>query len=114
MKKSGPTGPLFFTEDAAAMAERKNKVRAVAAKFTERQGQYLAYIHTYTKLHRQPPAEADMQFYFRVTPPTAHQMILRLDERGLINRTPGQARSIEVLVPHDELPPFDMNILCSG
>lgn len=29
--------------------------------FTKLQGQYLAYIATYTKLHRRPPAEADLQ-----------------------------------------------------
>ena len=31
------------------------------ARFTEKQGQYLAFIHMYTKLNRRPPAEADMQ-----------------------------------------------------
>jgi hypothetical protein len=29
--------------------------------FTAKQGQYLAYIHLYTRLHRRPPAETDMQ-----------------------------------------------------
>jgi Mn-dependent DtxR family transcriptional regulator len=42
--------------------------------FTAKQGQYLAYIHLYTRLHRRPPAETDMQEYFRVTPPSVHQM----------------------------------------
>lgn len=31
-------------------------------KFTEEQGQYLAFIHYYTKLHLRPPAEADSAF----------------------------------------------------
>ena len=83
---------------------RETYVLVVESKYTERQGQYLAYIHTYTKLHRRPPAEADIQFYFRVSPPTVHQMVLKLDEKGLIRRKPGQTRSIEVLVPPDELP----------
>ena len=56
-------------------------------KFTEKQGQYLAYIHSYLKLHRRAPAEADIQYYFRVTPPTVHQMILKLEEKGFISRT---------------------------
>jgi DNA-binding MarR family transcriptional regulator len=74
--------------------------------FTEIQGQYLAYIATYTKLHRRPPAESDMQTYFGVTPPTVHRMIVVLTERGLIRRRPGEPRSIEVLVPADQLPPL--------
>jgi DNA-binding MarR family transcriptional regulator len=74
--------------------------------FTDKQGQYLAFIHTYTKLHRRPPAEADMQVYFRVTPPTVHQMVLELDKRGLIRRRPGQPRSIELLVALEAIPPL--------
>jgi mycothiol synthase len=72
--------------------------------FTPKQGQYLAYIYHYTKLNRRPPAEADIQRFFGVTPPTVHQMILKLAEKGLIKRTPGQARSIELLVPVEQLP----------
>ena len=72
--------------------------------FTAKQGQYLAFIHAYTKLHRRPPAEADMQAYFRVTPPSVHGMVMMLERKGLISRRPGEARSIEVLVPVEELP----------
>ena len=74
--------------------------------FTETQGQYLAYIALYTKLHRRPPAEADIQQYFGVTPPTVHRMIVVLTERGLIRRRPGEPRSIELLVPPHQLPPL--------
>ena len=73
-------------------------------EFTPKQGQYLAFIYYYTKINRRPPAEADIQWYFQVSPPTVHQMILKLDEKGLIKRIPGQARSIEVLVPPENLP----------
>ena len=76
-------------------------------KFTKLQGQYLAFIHAYTKLNRVPPAEADMQRYFEVTPPSVHQMILTLESRGLIVRTPGQPRTIKVLVPSHELPELE-------
>lgn len=76
------------------------------ASFTEKQGQYLAFIHTYMKLNHRPPAEADMQNYFRVTPPSVHQMVLQLEKRGLIRRQPGQARSIELLVPPEAIPPL--------
>jgi DNA-binding MarR family transcriptional regulator len=74
------------------------------APYTDKQGQYLAFIHAYTKLHRRPPAEADMQAYFGVTPPTVHSMVLQLEQRGLIRRRPGTSRSIEVLLPPDQLP----------
>ncbi len=76
------------------------------APFTEKQGQYLAFIYTYIKLNRRPPAEADMQDYFSVTPPTVHQMVLQLEKRGLIRRRPGQARSIELLVAAEAIPPL--------
>ena len=76
-------------------------------EFTNKQGQYLAFIYHYTKINRRPPAEADIQWYFRVTPPTVHQMILKLEEKGLISRVPGQARTIRVLVPPEELPLLD-------
>lgn len=72
--------------------------------YTEKQGQYLAFIYYYTKINRRPPAEADIQRYFGVTPPTVHQMILKLEAEGFITRIPGQARSIEVLLPSDQLP----------
>jgi DNA-binding MarR family transcriptional regulator len=67
----------------------------VQTRFTPKQGQYLAFIHAYTRLAGRPPAEADMQRHFQVTPPTVHQMVLRLEQLGLIKRTPGKARSIE-------------------
>jgi len=45
-----------------------------------------------------------MQHYFRVSPPAVHQMVLTLEARGLIARTPGQARSIRMLISRAELP----------
>ena len=70
--------------------------------YTPKQGQYLAFIYHYTKLNRRPPAEADIQRFFRVTPPTVHQMILTLEAKGLISREPWQARSVKVLMPVEE------------
>lgn len=73
-------------------------------KYTRKQGEYLAFIYYYTKIHGQPPSEADLEQRFKVAWSSVHQMILRLEERGLIKRTPGEARSIRVLLPHEELP----------
>ncbi|MET4529428.1 hypothetical protein, partial [Bradyrhizobium sp. JR18.2] len=61
-------------------------------------------IHLYTRLHRTPPAETDMQEYFRVSPPSVHQMVLTLERAGLIRRQPRTPRSIEVLVDPKLLP----------
>lgn len=76
----------------------------LSMKFTELQGQYLAFIYCYTVLNRRSPAEADFRAFFRVTPPTVHRMVLELERRGLIRRTPRQSRSIELCVSVDELP----------
>ena len=35
------------------------------ARFTEKQGYYLAFIHTYVHMFGRPPAEADIQRHFR-------------------------------------------------
>lgn len=76
-------------------------------RYTEKQGQYLAFIYYYTKLHGRAPAELDMQRYFRVSPPSVHQMVLTLEANGLIQRTPWKARSIRLLIPREELPELD-------
>lgn len=73
-------------------------------KFTEKQGQYLAFIYAYTKVLGQPPAQGDIQAHFEVSPPTVHQMVLTLEREELLERTPGAARSIRVLVPPELLP----------
>lgn len=72
--------------------------------YTPKQGQYLAFIYYYTKLNGRSPAEQDMQNYFRTTPPTVHSMILQLEKKGFIERTPRQARSIKLLLSRDQLP----------
>jgi Mn-dependent DtxR family transcriptional regulator len=76
-------------------------------RYTAKQGQYLAFIHLYTKLHKRPPAEADMQRHFQVTPPSVHQMVVTLEANGLIERIPGQARTIRLLIPPGELPDLE-------
>ena len=77
---------------------------SAAATFTEKQGQYLAFIYAYGRIFRRPPAEAGIQRHFRVTPPTVHQMVLTLERAGFITRKPGVARSIELLIDPEDLP----------
>ena len=73
-------------------------------RFTDKQGQYLAFIWAYAQINRRPPAEADMQRHFEVTAPSVHQMVLTLERLGLIRRQPGVARSIELIVQPEDLP----------
>jgi Mn-dependent DtxR family transcriptional regulator len=77
---------------------------AQSALFTPKQGQYLAFIYAYTRVHERPPAEADIQRKFKVSAPAVHQMVLTLERAGLIRRQPGVARSIELLLPPEALP----------
>ncbi len=93
--RSPPTEP-----DTKRKASRK-------VTFTPRQGQFLAFIHLYRKLHRQGPAEADLVRFFRVTPPSAHGMLVKLEGLGLITREAGVPRSMRVVIAADLLPELD-------
>jgi DNA-binding MarR family transcriptional regulator len=75
--------------------------------FTPRQGQYLAFIHAYTLVNGRAPAQADIQRFFRLTPPSVHQMLLTLERSGLISRRAGVPRSITVLVDRSVLPQLE-------
>ena len=80
---------------------------AVRPGYTARQGQYLAFIHAYWRLNGRALAEADFQRFFRVSPPSVHQMILKLEQTGLITRQPGVARSIRLAIDPKALPELD-------
>ncbi len=80
------------------------RLKSAKCDFTEKQGQYLSFILYYTKVNGRPPAEVDMQRCFKVTPPTVHQMVKKLESLGLIQRTPGRGRSIELIIPANEIP----------
>jgi hypothetical protein len=58
-------------------------IRTVAepatGSITDLQGQYLAFIYAYSKIHRASPAEADLQRFFEVSPPSVHRMVLELE-----------------------------------
>ena len=76
----------------------------MTARYTDKQGQYLAFIYYYSKVNGRPPAETDMARYFGITPESVHGMVVTLTERGLVARVPGQARSLKLLLSRDELP----------
>jgi Mn-dependent DtxR family transcriptional regulator len=74
------------------MNRKSGAARSLSAQgFTEKQGQYLAFIYTYSHMFRHPPAETDMQRHFQVSPPSVHQMVLTLERNGLIRRQPAEA-----------------------
>ena len=75
--------------------------------YTPLQGQYLAFIYYYTKLHGEPPAERDMVKYFKVTAPVVHQMVLTLEKKGFLFRVPGAARSIVLRLKRAQLPDLE-------
>jgi len=75
--------------------------------YTPKQGQFLAFIYYYTKLHNEPPSELDIARYFKITAPSAHRMVVALEERKFITRVPGQARSIRLLLLREKLPDLE-------
>src|SRR5207248_7526292 len=77
------------------------------AHFTPTQGRYLAFIHAYIGLHGYPPAESEIAAAMCVSPPSVNQMVKTLEKKGLIQRQPGQPRSVRVLVPEDEIPQWN-------
>jgi DNA-binding MarR family transcriptional regulator len=85
----------------------KERQVAMNPQYTQKQGQYLAFIYYYSKINRYSPAEADIQRYFGVSAPSVHQMIVTLEKHGFISRTPGQARSIVLRLKLEELPELE-------
>lgn len=113
---AGDWEPLDFDREAAnrALAKKfKPKTKKVAqtkgpsATFTDKQGQYLAFIFWFTRTNRCPPAQTDIQRFFGVSAPTVHQMITTLEKSGFLSRTPGQARAIQVTLDQSQLPPLE-------
>jgi repressor LexA len=72
--------------DAAALVVKYDEAVDMPTPFMAKQGQYLAFIYYYSKIHGMPLAEADFRRFLRVTPPVVHQMIKTLHARGFIDR----------------------------
>ncbi|MCY4364167.1 MAG: MarR family transcriptional regulator, partial [Gammaproteobacteria bacterium] len=51
--------------------------------------------------------QADLQRYFRVSPPSVHRMLTQLEDHGLITKQPGVARSLSLAIPLSQLPALD-------
>src|SRR5690349_3067003 len=79
----------------------------VAPMFTTRQGEYLAFIHSYTTKYGMSPSFEDIARHFGTTAPSVNGMIKMLERRGLLSRLPGVPRSLRVLVGPEALPGSD-------
>src|SRR5215213_2556393 len=86
------------------MAGKENRI---VADFTLTQGRYLAFIQAYIDLHGYPPAESEIAAAMCVSPPSVNQMVKSLEKKGLVLRQPGQPRSLQILVPQEEIPPWN-------
>jgi SOS-response transcriptional repressor LexA len=73
-------------------------------KYTHKQGQYLAFIYYYTKIHGVPPAGKDMERFFKTEWGAVHRMIQSLAKSGFIEKEPRTSRSIRLLLSRDEIP----------
>jgi repressor LexA len=74
------------------------------APFTERQGEFLAFIYRFTVHYGAAPSFEQIADHFGVSSPSVNGMIKTLERRGLLSRVPGVARSLRVLVPTSLLP----------
>lgn len=100
----GRLAPLFDR----SFGRRASHVPAAEMQpFTRRQGEYLAFIHRFTKRRGIAPSFEEIASHFGTTSPAVNGMIKTLEQRGLLSRVPGVARSLQVLVAPDLLPESD-------
>jgi len=95
------------SEASGGQPTRSGSKRKSTVPFTPRQGQFLAFLHLFRKLHRQAPSELEMAIFFQISPPAVHGMVVKLEELGLIERQPGVARSIRLVLPTEQLPDLE-------
>jgi hypothetical protein len=75
---------------------------------TQRQGQFLAYIHEYMLRYQgQAPTHLEFQRFFQLTPPSVNSMLKRLDQKGFIRRIPGTPRAIQLRIAPKYIPELD-------
>jgi hypothetical protein len=78
-----------------------------AVRITRAQGQLVAYVYWYTKVHRVPPAENEIADFLGIRGPSAHQLILRLEAKAILSRQPGEPRTIKILLAREEVPDLE-------
>ena len=90
-------------------AEASHPSARSADQPTPKQGQFLAYIHAYMRSNYAgiAPTHAELQRFFKLTAPSVNSMLVRLEQRGFIGRTPGQARGITLAIEPALLPELE-------
>lgn len=96
-----------YTDSSISFPKKAARKKSPLKSYTTKQGQYLAFIYYYTKVNGYPPAERDMQKYFKATPPTVHVILLALEKKHLIERIPNRPRNIRLLLTREEIPDLD-------
>lgn len=81
-------------KSSAKKSAKAPKVKGPSA----RQLDYLRFLHRYIELHRRAPSESEIVMHMRGTAPSAHDMIVKLEDLGYLERSPGAARSIRLLI----------------
>lgn len=94
------------------LVDRTNKERFPMSQFTPKQGQYLSFIHAYTEGFGMPPSESEIAAAMKVRPPSVNGMLKTLVKNGLIQKVPGEARSIEILIDPGQIPRWKKKIHC--
>ena len=100
-------GVINYGASSISFSKSLKQEKNTKKRITPKQGQYLSFILHYQKLNGVSPAETDFQHYFKVSAPSVHNMIVTLEKKGYIKRTPIMARSIELLVLKEEIPSLE-------
>ena len=97
------------TDNPPTSVRTPKDAKASKSAPTRQQGQFLAFIREYMMRneHGVAPTHAAFQQFFDLTPPSVNSMLIRLEQRGFIKRTPGQARGIQLSIPPDLIPPLE-------
>jgi repressor LexA len=74
--------------------------------YTDKQGQYLAFIYYYGKIHGRPPSESEMQQYFRVYTAfgAPDDLVSRSSRSYRANTGPGSIHPSIIRISREQLP----------
>lgn len=95
----------FVDEVLTALAAATRE--ATPGDFTPRQGQFLAFIHNYTKVSGQAPTDRDLERYFKISSSGVREMIERLEWGKFVACSDGKPRTLRVLIPAEQLPELE-------
>lgn len=88
---------LYLPTAIAVLLPAGSPAITAVIPLTRKQLQTLQFIIAYWGEHQRSPTLGEIAHGFRVTKVTIHQHVWHLEREGCIRRTPGKARSIEVL-----------------